>query len=334
MKTLLVIKYRALGDSVISLGTLQYLREILPETKIIFATPWWTADLYSKAKIAADEVFGFKLQKPTDWFSMWHRLRRREIDGVFEMFQSGRTSTFFKLYSPLNGTPYFAHNHHKKSGPVHDQGVIKPVIQRDLDGAWTFFGKDKNLPVPSHLKYCPEFKFEKINKEKRIILGTVATRETKMYPLDMMARLSNIIKSEFPDYQIIAPISNSKMDAQIEEQLKKHNCSIEFVKMKLNELPQFFANSTLYIGNDTGLKHIAIASGIKSLTLFGPEPPTEWHPYDTNLHPRLFLDPLDCRYEKGHYCGLSKCSSMICLKSFSPEMVWGEAQNLLRTGGV
>lgn len=329
MRTLLVIKYRALGDSVISLGTLQYLREVLPDTKIIFATPWWTADLYSKVKISADEVFGFRLKKPADWFSMWHRLRRREIDGVLELFQSGRTSTFFNFYSPLNGTPYFAHNHHKKSGPVLDQGIIKPVIQRDLDGAWTFFGKERGLAVPSYLDYCPNFQFQKIEKKKRIVLGTVATRETKMYPLEMMARLAQIIRHELPHFEIVAPISNSKTDLEIERKLTELQSGIQFVKLPLCDLPQFFANSSLYIGNDTGLKHIAIASGIKSLTLFGPEPPNEWHPYKTELHPRLFLDPLDCRYEKGHYCGRSTCESMLCLKSFTPETVWEKGQTLL-----
>lgn len=329
MKTLLVIKNRALGDSVISLGTLQYLRTILPDTKIIFATPWWTADLYKHTKIAADEVFGFKLQKPADWFSMWHRLRRREIDGVFEMFQSGRSSTFFKFYSPLNGTPYWAHNHHKKSGNVHDQGIIKPVIQRDLDGAWSFFGKEQSLAIPDYKNYCPSFFMPNVQKKKRIVLGTVATRETKMYPLEMMARLAQIIRSEYPDYEIVAPISTSQTDSAIENKLRSLLSGIEFVKLKLSELPRFFAESSLYIGNDTGLKHIAIASGIKSLTLFGPEPPLEWHPYDEVRHPRLFLDPLSCRYETGHYCGLSTCESMICLKHFTPEDVWNQGRTLL-----
>jgi ADP-heptose:LPS heptosyltransferase len=34
-----------------------------------------------------------------------------------------------------------------------------------------------------------------------------------------------------------------------------------------------------FIGNDSGLRHIAAAFGIKTITLFGTENPVEWHPY-------------------------------------------------------
>jgi ADP-heptose:LPS heptosyltransferase len=51
-------------------------------------------------------------------------------------------------------------------------------------------------------------------------------------------------------------------------------CGLDFLRLA------FFLNKLrLFIGNDSGLRHMAAALGIKTLTLFGPENPVEWHPY-------------------------------------------------------
>ena len=81
------------------------------------------------------------------------------------------------------------------------------------------------------------------------------------------------------------------------------------------------AEANVYIGNDTGLKHLAIALGLKTYTFFGPEPPNEWHPYDQNSHPFFYIEDLECRTQNAHYCGLSECNSMICM-DFKIESVY------------
>lgn len=42
------------------------------------------------------------------------------------------------------------------------------------------------------------------------------------------------------------------------------------------------ANALLYIGNDTGLTHLAAASGAKTVTIFGPSDPKRYAPYTDN----------------------------------------------------
>jgi heptosyltransferase-2 len=188
---------------------------------------------------------------------------------------------------------------------VHDQGQLKPVIQRDLDGAWTFFGKSLNTDVPNYKDYSPHWHLKApVPKKPQIVFGVVASRAEKMYPIDYFADLSRIIKKEYSHVEIVAPISNSAEDARIETEIYATGASIRVVKKKLSELPAFFAQSQIYIGNDTGLKHIAVASGLPTVTLFGPELPYEWHPYDTDKHPYLFI------------------------KEATPKHVWGKAAPL------
>jgi heptosyltransferase-2 len=321
-KTLLVVKNRALGDSIMGLSTVQYLKKELPDTKIIYGVPKWIYPLYQDVQTLADDIIPLSFKTMSDWFESRRRIKEHKVDQVLELFQSGRTAKFFKLWQAFGGPQYSFHNHHSKEGPVYDQGVIKSNIQRDLDGAWTFYGKGKEPPhfinIPPHIERRP------LN-QGHFILGVVATRQTKMWPLSYYAELTHLISKKFPETKILIPLGPG--DSEIENELRgKVSHDSEFLKVPLNELPQHLAGARHYIGNDTGLKHICVALGIPTYTLFGPEPPTEWHPYDPQKHPYYFREPLECRTRESHYCGLNTCQSMICLNEFKPSNLLDEIQ--------
>ncbi len=323
-KNILIVKNRAMGDSIMGLSTISYIRELYPHAKIFYALPSWITPLYENVNTDADEIIAFDLKKLSDWGKLWKICRSRNIDLVYEMHQAGRTAKFFKSFSFLTRTPYFFHNHHLKSGTeVLDQGVIKAIIQRDLDGAYSFLS-DKEF-IPKFFNYCPKMKVIKdLTKKNKVILGVVATRETKMWSFSNYFDLAKIIKTYFPDTEIIIPLSKSVSDLEIKKTLI--DLGIEkfasIIHSSLAELPIVIGEAKLYVGNDTGLKHLAIATGVKSYTLFGPEPPNEWHPYNKENHPYFYFEELECRTKDAHYCGLSKCETMLCLKEFSAQRVF------------
>jgi heptosyltransferase-2 len=325
-KTLLVVKNRAMGDSIIGLSTLQYLRDILPNTKIIYAVPAWIKPLYDHVEIAADEVIELKMATALEWFSTWKKLKSYSFDTVFELFQSGRSQKFFTIWEKWGGPKYLSHNHHHQEGVIHDQGVIKANIQRDLDGAWTYFGSGDLPPHFMHLE--PRMKVATSSK-KQIVLGVVATRQTKMWPLSYYKNLIKMIQTKHPDYKIVIPLGPG--DTEIKNELTSiENDQCEIILKSLSQLPSELAGSKLYIGNDTGLKHLCVALEVTTYTLFGPEPPLEWHPYNRGHHPFYYLESLDCRTKISHYCGLNTCDTMICLNQFKASDVYERVSSLLR----
>ena len=147
-RTILVVKNRAMGDSIMGLSTLQWLKEAYPKTKIVYGLPSWIIPLYEKVETAADEYLNVDLKSLRDWYRLFRELKKLKIDHIHELHLAGRTNKFFKFFSKLTGTKYTFHNHHLKSGTdVHDQGVIKSLIQRDLDGARSFLGGEKIFPL-------------------------------------------------------------------------------------------------------------------------------------------------------------------------------------------
>ena len=329
--TILLVKYRALGDSVMGLSTLSYLRSIYPNSKIYYAVRDWTASLYKNVETDADEIIPVSLNTFSDHFRFWKKISSLKVDHIHEMHASGRTKRFFSLYYMLSNARYTFHDHHLSSGGVvRDQGVKKALIQRDLDGAYSYFGKDGD--IPSYLNFVPNFKGLTSEEDNSIIFGVVATRDTKMWSFENYVKLANLIKDEFPDTQIKVPLSTSEQDKKILDILSKldERNILTFIHEPLEGLPNFVSKSKLYIGNDTGLKHLAIACGLKTFTFFGPEPPREWHPYDKEKHPYFFIDNLECRTREAHYCGLSQCDSMICLKDITVQSVFEQIKKELQ----
>ncbi|MBV9611321.1 MAG: glycosyltransferase family 9 protein [Acidobacteriaceae bacterium] len=60
----------------------------------------------------------------------------------------------------------------------------------------------------------------------------------------------------------------------------------------LDELAEWLSGARLYIGNDSGITHLAAAVGVKTLALFGPTAPETWAPRGENVTV-LRRDPLE-----------------------------------------
>ena len=222
---ILILKYRAMGDAIIGLSTVQYLRELFPNSYIIYGVPAWTAPLFKSSQTAADEILPIKLDTPREWLDLWQYLLNQNIEMIYEMFQSGRTSKFFSLFSLMTGRPYFFHNHHQtawKNPKIKNQGEIKPIIQRDLDGLYYQVGIQRSHQIPSFLDYIPKLSARNIQqKKKKIIYGVVATRETKKLPLEIYLEVAQLIEAFDPQVEIQIPLSHSPEDCEAGRKILK-----------------------------------------------------------------------------------------------------------------
>jgi heptosyltransferase II len=300
------------------LSTLQALLNLYPRAQIYYALPAWIVPLFKSYTHPRVSFVPLKLANPIELLETYLLIRQFKIDAIYEMHVSGRSKRFFSWMSFLSKIPYGYHNHHLRSQTgVRDQGVIKPLIQRDLDGAQSFFlGNESTIRPWNYLDFQPHYNLvQKLRPKKRVILGVVATRETKMYPLSSYLQFAKSLIHQDSEIEVVVPLSLSQDDQNIKTQLQKEDNAayIKIIHLPLKDLPSYFAESWSYVGNDTGLKHLAIAVGLRTYTLFGPEPPLEWHPYDRVQHPYYFREPLECRTRTHHYCGLKNCDSMICL---------------------
>ena len=59
----------------------------------------------------------------------------------------------------------------------------------------------------------------------------------------------------------------------------------------LYELACWLARARLYVGNDSGITHLAAAVGTPVLALFGPSDPAVWAPRGANVRVARFSAP-------------------------------------------
>jgi ADP-heptose:LPS heptosyltransferase/GT2 family glycosyltransferase len=102
-------------------------------------------------------------------------------------------------------------------------------------------------------------------------------------------------------------------------------------KTSLADLPRLLKNCVLYIGNDSGPKHIAAAVGIPTVGIHsGVVDPVEWGPIGLNavaLRRNMTCSP--CYLAKAEDCP----RSLACLRLFEPNLVYETADMLLKRLG-
>ncbi len=98
-------------------------------------------------------------------------------------------------------------------------------------------------------------------------------------------------------------------------------------------LAALLARCRLFVGNDSGVMHLAVAAGLPVVAVFGPSNHRAWGPYDPSGRMsrvvRLDLPCSPCLY-RGQSLGLRYgCGDPRCLQGVTPEMVVSAARDLL-----
>lgn len=83
------------------------------------------------------------------------------------------------------------------------------------------------------------------------------------------------------NYQIVLTGSNHPHEIQILNQLQHEYPDLINTAgiLKLASLTKLISNASFFIGPDTGITHLAAATGIPTIALFGPTDPQKWAPW-------------------------------------------------------
>jgi lipopolysaccharide heptosyltransferase II len=290
---ILVIKYRPIGDSIMGLSTIHYLKKLFPDSEITYMVQKNILPIFPNNYTSVNyKSLSFSLK---DWIKTFYFFKKNRFDIILELQQTGKSRNFFKLFSRFLPVNYYYHNHnHPGNNFILDQGLKKPAIQKDLDGVWSalnHFFTNREFEVPDYLDYPPvlNLRNSKQKNASSILLGISAGRKEKIWETNNYKKLIYELNNIFPGLKFIIPLSKNKFDLEIETEISKWDFKNHvIVKKDIGELPYEMSECNFYIGNDTGLKHLSVSLGMKTLTIFGAENPIEWHPYNLKNHYYVF----------------------------------------------
>ena len=104
-------------------------------------------------------------------------------------------------------------------------------------------------------------------------------------------------------------------------------------QLKLREFAAVLSHCKLLLCNDGGPLHIAMALGVKTVSIFGPVDEKVYGPYPAGEEHAVVKAALDCRpcYKQFRF---DKCDDRRCLVSVAPEKVIEIASDMLGHGWI
>ncbi|MFH0779198.1 MAG: glycosyltransferase family 9 protein, partial [Candidatus Eisenbacteria bacterium] len=113
-----------------------------------------------------------------------------------------------------------------------------------------------------------------------------------------------------------------------EKPLAERMCALMRTKAEIacrTSLPEAAAlmrRCSVFVSNDSGLKHVAVAVGTPTVTIYGPTNPRTWNP-PLEKH-RAVSAEVECLF-----CDKNTCDSMACMRELAPEKVFDQVRRLL-----
>ncbi len=337
VKRVLVIKLRSIGDTVLSTPSLIALRRHAPEAEIDILLEDWVAQVLDGFEGVNVIPMGSGLAARLATVS---RLRSRRYDIAFNL-HGGTTSTFLTRAS---GAKYrfgnadyqysFLYNH-LLSSPAEFWGREKMHSAEQQLALIGFAGvpvddlPKTTLAVTAKAVRSVEARlFQISNLRSEIALLHPGTAfETKRWSAANFAEVAEWLAHK--GLNVIAIASNAE-SATLQELSAATRVPITtFDDLTLPEITALASKARIFIGNDSGIAHIAAAVQTPTVVLFGSSNRTHWRPW-TDAPNEIVFNPFDCQPCPGYRCEAFGDSR--CIHSVSVEQVTAAVECVLSSG--
>lgn len=327
VKRVLVIRLRSIGDTVLATPSLFALKRFLPETQVDILVEDWVAPLLTDHP-HVDNVITLERGGFMTRARVARELRAERYDVVYNL-HGGTTATFLARASGarhrVGFKTYQYANLHTTLAPspllLWGQQKTHSVEQQLALLGWT------GVPVTdrprTQLGISPAA-VESVNQQlaaaglgdRRIaLIHPAAAFETKRWAVENFARVA-----EFVSERGLAPVAiAAPHEAQIvNELLGEASVQILSLDLSLPEVTALAARSQLFVGNDSGIAHIASAVGTPSVVIFGSSNVAHWRPWN-RAKAEVVFEAMPCQPCHGYFC--EKFSQPECILRVPPARV-------------
>ncbi len=362
---ILAIKLRALGDTVLTTAPLIELRKAFPQSEIHFLVSREWASLLDGfpgiKKIWHYERRSSKLARPRALATLAHALRKERFDCVINFHASPSSSLLaYSTGAPCRSIHFHGHHHRDRFSTltIPGKGTLKPILERDMDtlralGIHIPAGRLPSIPLQDLEVRGAAESLQRLGLEHPLLaLSLGASRETKRWSLDRFVDLAvgwtqedqgGVIVLTGPNEETLQKGFLTRLDEQLtslfsevsaRSRARSRICVIH--NTTLRTLAGLLSRAAVWAGADSGPKHLAVAVGTPTVTLFGPEDPYEWHPYPVDRHPYFFREELSCRRDADPgmppWCALAECKTEEnrCMRLIGVDSVLAECKKVAR----
>lgn len=330
------MRLRSIGDTVLITPSLDALRRFLPEARIDVLLEDWVAPVLEDFD-AVDNVLTFSRQSKRSRLEVLLKLRRAKYDVAFNL-HGGTTSTFFVHAS---GAPHkvgyahyrysFLYDHLLSSAKDfwHRETIHSAEQHLALLGAVGVpieNGLKTRLVVTEKARISIEEKLSLIKnlKSQIALVHPAAAFDTKQWATENFARAAEFLHEK--GFSVIA-IAAPKERAVLEELEKLARAPVEtFDDLTLPEITALAERAKIFVGNDSGIAHVAAAVRTPSVVVFGSSNINNWRPW-TDAPNRIVYEKMVCQPCAGHFC--AQFDKPECIRRVTVPQVLEAAEKVL-----
>lgn len=263
--SVLLITSNRLGDAILTTGTVPYLAARYPQSRIVVACGGLPAPLF-EAMPEVSEVWPVEKQpRGGHWWQLWRRAVGRRWRHVVDLRGSAFAYTVWARRRTVLHTDRTLR--HRVVHLTEVLGADEPVAPRI---AWR----------PEHAREADRL----LGTQAPILaIGPTANWPGKQWPAakfgDVAARLTGHGGPLAGAQVLVAGAPNEAPMAQSAIAALPPDRTAAAFGWPLPVLAAAFSRASLYIGNDSGLMHLAAAVGVPTIGLFGPSRDEQYAPW-------------------------------------------------------
>jgi heptosyltransferase-3 len=329
VRRVLLVRLRSIGDSVLATPALSALARFLPEAEIDILLEDWVAPVLEGFPYV-NRIIRVERGNLSARARVARELRGARYDVAFNL-HGGTTAT---ILTRATGAPHRVgyksyrysrlHNH---AAPPANQLWGKPATH-SAEQQLALLGW-MGVPVtdlpPAMLAVTSEAKAslderlraEGINEQTPFaLMHPAAAFETKQWASSNFARVAEALSARgLKTVAVAAPFEAETINA-----LRKNSSApvVAYTDLSLPEVTALAARSRLFIGNDSGIAHMASAVRTPSVVIFGSSNVAHWRPWANPLS-EVVREELPCQPCPGYTC--AEFEQPECIRRVSVERV-------------
>jgi heptosyltransferase-3 len=337
VERVLVVRLRSIGDTVLSTPSLFALKRFLPHASIDILLEDWVAPVLDGFP-HVDSVVTFKRGSASARARVARRLRAKHYDVVYNL-HGGTTATFLtRATGAKHRVGYQAyqyarlHNHLSPSPLLlWERDPTHSVEQQLALLGWT------GIPVsdrpPTQLAVTDQAA-EAIRLRLQsgglidapfAVIHPAAAFATKQWAAENFAQVATELERRgLPTVAITTP-----NETHIVDELRRNTSApvLALMDLSLPEITALIDQARLFVGNDSGIAHIAAAVQAPSVVIFGSSNRAHWRPWAT-APAEVVYEEMECQPCHGYYC--EKFEQPECIKRVPVERVMASIERVLR----
>lgn len=338
VRRILVVRLRSIGDTVLTTPSLFALRRFLPNIQIDILLEDWVAPVLEGSDLV-DRVIAITRGSTSARARLARDLRASRYDVVYNL-HGGTTATLLTRATGAKHRVGFGHfqyarlhNHAAPSSlEIWQRTSLHSVEQQLALIGWTGVPvtdrPSTRLPVnEGSLRMVAEklsaAGVDDVEKPYAVI-HPAAAFDTKQWASENFARVAE----ELTTRGLAAIAIVSQKEKRILEALVKHSSApiVGLSDLSLPEVTALASRAQLFVGNDSGIAHIAAAAGAPCVVIFGPSNVAHWRPWTTNPN-EVVREEMPCQPCHGYFC--AEFEKPECILRVPVERVRGAIDRIL-----